>query len=102
MDTPSNYLFVNYANADGVFALRIYTDLTELGHAAWIDQRDMGREENWHQAVNRALQMCSHMLLIWSQDADASSEVESEWAQFIRQDKPILIARRDLHQMHYG
>src|SRR3990170_4173024 len=97
METPlaPTYLFFNYANDDEEFALRLYNELTHLNLAAWIDHHAPDPNEPWHLAINRALNECTHMLLVWSRHAEQSHEVESEWVRFIALDKPIIIVRRD-------
>ncbi len=96
------YIFINYANEDSVFALQLYDELQTANQSAWIDQRDVGRDERWHQAINRALHACSHMILVWSKAAESTSEVESEWVHFTSHDKPILIVLRDRQPVHYN
>jgi len=98
----TSYVYINYANADEGFALRLYDGLHNLGLNVWIDQRDIGRNEHWHQAVNKALNTCTHMLLVWSKDAEESREVESEWAHFKKLNKPILVILRDRQPLHYS
>jgi hypothetical protein len=65
MENQLAYPIINYAHEDELFALRIYDDLHNTGQPVWLDLHDV-RHEHWHQAVNRALQVCTHMLLVWS------------------------------------
>lgn len=96
-----SYYYINYANADESFALQLYQTLKEAGQNPWIDQQDVGGEESWHQAINRALQNCSHMILVWSKEAEQSREVESEWSYFANASKPLIIVRRENQPVHY-
>src|SRR5512133_3665229 len=94
------HLFINYANADGEFALHLYEDLLSSGYSTWIDQRDIGYDD-WHQAVNRALHAATHMLLIWTRNTETEREVESEWGAFLALGKPILVLLQDRHPIDY-
>jgi len=96
----SALLFINYGNGDDDFALRLYDDLASYGQSVWIDRRDIQRGQDWSTAVNQALHKATHMLLIWSDQAD-TREVRAEWSHFLDAQKPIIILRRDNHPLHY-
>src|SRR5690606_14742812 len=95
----SALLFINYGNGDDDFALRLYDDLASYGQSVWIDRRDIQRGQDWSTAVNQALHKATHMLLIWSDQAD-TREVRAEWSHFLDAQKPIIILRRDNHPLH--
>jgi len=95
MTQLATYVFINYANADEVFAMRLYDDLHKLGQTAWIDRRDITNGQHWNQAITRALHSCTHMALVWSRHAEESREVESEWIHFSKLNKPIIVVQLD-------
>jgi hypothetical protein len=96
------YPIINYAPEDEAFALRLYENLHNAGQTAWIDRHDVRQDEHWHQAINRALQTCTHMLLVWTKNAESSREIESEWVYFMSQGKPIILILNDHHPVHYS
>lgn len=87
--------FISYARTDAEFALRMASDLREMGVPVWLDQLDIPPGDPWDEAVEDALEDASHFLLVMTPASVSSSNVRDELAYAIDEGMriiPILLA----------
>jgi hypothetical protein len=84
-------LFISYSRKDEYFARALAVDLEESGAEIWIDVDDIPVGSRWSAAIQQGLRESQVMLLIISQDAMSSRNVEDEWNYFLDKHKPIVI-----------
>ncbi len=90
-------VFMCYSHKDMPFVDRLVKDLREAGISVWRDVDKIpgtvgANTAGWRDAVDRALNECTHMVVVLSADSVASSEVSSEWNYFLANNKPALPA----------
>jgi adenylate cyclase len=72
-------LFVCYASADGADAAQqIALDIEKRGVRCWIAPRDIPPGANWPSAIVSGIELCSAMLLVLTDKANSSPEIEKE------------------------
>jgi hypothetical protein len=83
-------IFISYARPDGVFALRLATDLRAEGVDIWMDQLDLRAGDTWDRAVEAALKRCTHLLVILSPASVASRSVMDEVSYALDENKSTI------------
>ncbi len=81
-------LFICYSPPDRPFVDRLAADLKAAGIPIWLDREetDAARgSSDWRNAVERALDDCSHMLVVLSPDALNDADVAADWSYFVGQ-----------------
>ena len=71
--------FISYARADEAFARRLYNDLAASGVEPWLDRYDIPPGAIWDAEIQRALNACSHVLVVVSGASVGSNNVHAEW-----------------------
>jgi adenylate cyclase len=72
-------LFVCYASADGGDAARqIVMDFEKRGVKCWIAPRDVMPGASWPNAIVNGIELCRAMLLVVTDKANSSPEIEKE------------------------
>ena len=88
-------VFICYSRNDQQFADFLVKGLHEQGIETWrdIDNIRSARQSNllgWRAAIEEALDSCAAMLIILSQGAVESHEVQAEWNHFASFKRPIF------------
>ena len=73
-------IFISFASADRKIARAMCDDLEKNGFACWISSRDVRGGENYQEAIVQALRAVKVMVLVFSQNANASNEIKKELA----------------------
>ena len=73
-------VFICYSSADSEGAAAFYDMLVAHSVPAWMDRVDILPGENWQDSIDRAVRCCTHLVVLLSQNAVASDDVEAEWA----------------------
>ncbi len=90
---PATY--INYADADVVFAQKLAADLERAGIHTWIDTHQNSPEEvRWAGGIHPALKESVKMVIVLSAATQAAEPVVKAWTFFRAQKKPILIAQQ--------
>lgn len=71
--TPHGYIYLCYHKVEAAFAIRIATDLQNMGVKVWMDRLDIEPGDDWFISVQTAIQNCSAFLPIMSPDYVTSS-----------------------------
>jgi len=86
----SHDVFVSFKSDDKIFAERIYEVLEARGIRCWISSRDVPAGTNYQNQIRRAIRNCRVLLLIYSKNAQASTEIPNEIA-LAKQDKKVIL-----------
>ena len=83
-------LFLSYARADKVFALRLAQDLKAAGIEVWVDQFDVLPSQRWDRTLEAALRACAGLVVILSPRSVVSEIVMDEVGFAIDQSKDVI------------
>ena len=87
-------IFISYARLDGHFATFLENELKRRGYSIWKDTADIIAGENWQEAINQAMDACSHFIILLSSKSVNRPEVNRELGAALQARKriiPILI-----------
>jgi len=88
-------VFISYASPDNVFALRLATSVTTLGHSVWIDQWAIGVGDAAPRKIERGLDRTDYVVAVLSRHTLTSSWMERElqitYYEEITQRKTIIL-----------
>lgn len=76
MDTP--YIFISYSTKDKQIANAICHYLEENGVACWIDHRELMSGQIWTGEIVKAIKKSEAMVLVYSANSNASTQVAAE------------------------
>jgi hypothetical protein len=91
-------IFICYTRDDELFALDLTTDLRKVGIEAFMDEIDVGDDEDsvWGEEVGNALRNCGVLLLVLSPDSLHDAEVQGERIYFLKHGKVVIpVVARD-------
>ncbi|MDQ7025440.1 MAG: toll/interleukin-1 receptor domain-containing protein [Anaerolineae bacterium] len=85
-------VFICYSRVDELFALDLSTDLREVGVEAFMDEMDVGNDDDseWGEQVGKALRNCGLMLLVMSPHSLHDAEVQGERLYFLKNGKVVI------------
>src|SRR5262249_48768270 len=86
-------VFISYSSKDIAVARKICAAVEELGFACWMAHRDVRPGENFQIAVVRAIRASRVMLLVFTANANESTEVEKELVLASRERLSIIPIR---------
>ncbi len=105
-------LFLSYSRRDERIAVRLASDLFNLGIPVWLDQRELRSGENWLEAIVRSISRADGLIIILSPASTKSINVRKELDTALHHGKIIfpLLYRRcklpaqiaDLHQIDFS
>src|SRR5258708_28819160 len=94
--------FIAYRSTDSEYAEKVERYLNQKGIRTWRDKTDILPSSVWRGEIDKALRLHARvMVLLWSNDAALSSEVQAEWNMMIRLQRPIFIVRLDDTEVNY-
>jgi len=73
------HVFISYASSDNVFALRLASDLTLLGHSVWIDQWEIAVGDSLLRRIAEGVEGTEYMIVVLSHHTTSSAWVQTEW-----------------------
>jgi len=87
-------VFIAYSRDDREFVDRLVADLNAAGVPTWRDVDDIPSDvaayvQGWRESVDRALEECTHMVVVLSPEAVDSAEVSAEWNAFLGDRRPV-------------
>jgi hypothetical protein len=86
-------IFISYASKDQDLADRIVREIEHRGLTCWISSRDIRPGADFQGSIVAALESAGIVLLLFSQNANLSSEVPKELSLASSRRKPIIPAR---------
>jgi tetratricopeptide (TPR) repeat protein len=86
----NDHVFVCYAREDKDFVLDLAEKLKHQGVSVWLDQWEIPPGANWSRTIEKALNECTHLLVVLSPPAVESDEVEAEWYEALDEKKVVV------------
>lgn len=83
-------VFLSYSRSNTDFVLRLVRKLKEEGVDVWLDQTDIHPGSRWDVAIEKALESCDTILVVFSPDSVSSQNVLDEVSYGIEEGKRIL------------
>ena len=83
-------IFISYSRDDAEFADLLYRLLASKGYAVWMDRESLHPGSQWDIAIQQAVDAASHLVLILTPSAVASTSVTDEWSYALDQGKAII------------
>jgi hypothetical protein len=83
-------IFISYKSSNREFALNLCSELEAWGFDVWIDAQRINGGQSWRAAIEKALRDTDIMLLVVTEEALLSAEVEAEWNYFLGEGKPLI------------
>jgi hypothetical protein len=91
---PRFAAYITYGPLDQTIATRIADDLNRTGIPVWVDPESADQnKDQWASRVQPGLLECSHMVVVLSQSALDTTDVEENWRFFRERRKPVVIAQ---------
>ncbi|MEM9954975.1 MAG: toll/interleukin-1 receptor domain-containing protein [Chloroflexota bacterium] len=90
IDQQTFKVFISYSRQDELFARRLANWLNKGGLQVWIDREDIDSGKKWSSAIQEGLEQSEIMILLISEPAMQSVNVEDEWQYFLDKDKVII------------
>lgn len=87
--SPGCGLFLSYARADEPVAARLYDALTGAGQEVWFDMVRLRPGTDWWQGVRCAIDQCSGLVLLASDESSRSTSCARELAFAVARGKQI-------------
>jgi len=100
-DHPIARVFIAYSRKQRSIARALSELLAKRGQLHFWDAK-IHAGATWRQTIQRALDDCTHLLVIWTKDAAQSDEVEREVSYALAEGKVIIpILSRDIPKLPY-
>src|SRR5207237_10235919 len=90
-DQPATpYVFLSYSSTDLARALAIADALEAAGVRVWLDRRGIPAGANWDAAIVRAIRDCTVFLVLCTETALHSANVQQEIRLALEERRPLL------------
>lgn len=83
-------VFISYSNVDEQVAMRFREVLLANSVDVWIDQLSILPGQRWQETIEVAIRSCSHQIVLLSENAIDSPEVEAEWGLALSCNKIVI------------
>lgn len=89
---PGRYpLFISYSRREAPFVDHLLDHLEDLGFPVWLDYHSLVLAQPWQEQIFAGIDGAEIVLLVVSEAALASKNVESEWRRALAQGKRIIL-----------
>jgi hypothetical protein len=86
-------IFISHSSKDQTVARTLCTALESRGLTCWIASRDVGAGENFQESIVAAIRAAKVMVLVFSENANNSSEIKKELALASQHKIAVIPAR---------
>ena len=86
-------VFISYATADRIDALKVCKAVERRYTKCWISMRDVPPGENYQEAIVQTLRTARAVVLVFSDAANTSSEIKKELSLASRYNVPVIAFR---------
>jgi hypothetical protein len=87
---PNVFCFLSYSRSDSDFAVKLCADLRQKRVKVWRDADDIPAGASWDAEIQKALNKCSHLLLIASPKSVESPNVADEIGFALNKGKAVI------------
>jgi ABC-type uncharacterized transport system ATPase subunit len=84
------YTFVSYSRADSTVALKLASELRQLGANIWLDQLDIQAGLRWDAEIEKALHDAACILILLSPTSVISNNVLDELSFALEMGKTVI------------
>jgi hypothetical protein len=91
--TAEKHIFISFSSKDAKRAFSVCEDLENRDLKCWISSRDVRPGHNYQQEIIDALKSATHLLLIFSANANSSGEIARELSLASKEGIPIVPLR---------
>jgi len=97
LNFENSKIFLSYSWKDKALARRFVADLKKIANTLeiWVDQSSVFVGENLVERIDKGLEWCDTVLLIWSKAASQSNWVKKEWTTAFYFGKKIVPCKLD-------
>lgn len=100
-NTPSARIFIAYSRKQRDIAKALSEFLGRNGKPHFWDAK-IHAGATWRQTIQKALEDCTHLIVVWTKEASESDEVEREVSYALAKGKVIIpILSRDIPELPY-
>lgn len=97
--TQQERVFISYSRRDGVFARRLYDQLSAEGFTSWADWEGLSYSVEWWEEIKRAIERCENFLCVLTPVYFMSRPCNDELAYALSLGKRIIpVVRREFKQ----
>ena len=89
-DSTTPYTFLSYASAEREQALAVADALQQAGVAVWLDRQAIVGGSAWSTAIVRGIKDCAAFLVLGSERAFRSPNVQRELNLAVEENRPLL------------
>ncbi|HZO45668.1 MAG TPA: toll/interleukin-1 receptor domain-containing protein [Xanthobacteraceae bacterium] len=86
-------IFISHSSKDQTVARTLCAALESRGLTCWIASRDVGAGENFQESIVTAIRSAKAMVLVFSDNANNSTEIKKELALASQHKIPVIPAR---------
>ena len=86
-------IFISHSSKDQTVARTLCAALENRGLTCWIASRDVGAGENFQELIVTAIRSAKVMVLVFSDNANNSTEIKKELALASQHKVPVIPAR---------
>jgi uncharacterized protein len=79
----TNRVFISYSRKDLDFAIRVRDTIENAGLSTFFDIDKIPASTNWRKVIQKGIETCTAMIVIFSPDSISSSNVENEYLYFL-------------------
>ncbi len=88
-------VFISHSSEDKAVADAVTAKLEQAGYRCWIAPRDILPADSWSGSIVRAIEECTLMVIIFSQQSNASQQVVREVERAINSGATVIPMRID-------
>ena len=94
-------IFISHAWEDNSIAAQLESKLKSIGVKVWVDYSNARAGATITSQVNKALEFCDTLVLLWSKSASKSKWIEHEWGAAFNSNKTITPCIIDDEKLPY-
>lgn len=72
-------VFISYSRADEAEVRQLHRDMTAAGINCWLDVEAIPPGSDWDAELQKAIEQCTHLIIVCTPTSMASSNVRAEW-----------------------
>ncbi len=88
-DNPPR-IFISYSHNDRTHATRLESELKSAGAEVYVDYKGTRPGESFPERIEKALEWCDTLILLWTKEAKESRWVKLEWHYALEEEKRII------------
>lgn len=83
-------IFISYSHNDRPHAKKLASELKSAGAEVYVDYKGTKPGDSFPRRIEKALEWCDTLILLWTKEAQESHWVEKEWHYALNKQKRII------------